>query len=474
MTSRRPLLAVPIFLCALFALLLASAPARAAGEPVTLKITHTGAVGVVECSEDGGLTFGECEPEETFEKGTKLTLRGSPGPTVAFVGFSNGTGSAVGCKGPEDCVFTIEEDSSVESSFVPTEKLETQVTGNGKVQCEEVKTGHIGKCSAEYPEGTELTVVGDPEEHWMFTEFGLSTGSAASCSGKTLCTFTITEESAVSVLFQPKPKFALKVNRWGNGTVTSLSPAGIECGGICEAQFEAGPVELLATPGPGYEFVGWIGCPGSEAECELTLGANTEVTAVFLKEAKEGHEGKEGKGGTEGKEGKEGKQGPPGAEGAKGPTGPTGATGPAGEGKEGPKGATGLPGAEGQAGPAGQAGAAGAQGPAGAPGPTGPAGPAGAPGKIELVTCAVVKKKGKSARECTTKLVSGTVKFTATASSAHAALSRHGVVYAVGSAASRRGRVRLRLAALHRLRPGRYKLTIGSGKARHVEAVTLG
>ena len=69
------------------------------------------------------------------------------------------------------------------------------------------------------------------------------------------------------------------------------------------------------------------------------------------------------------------------------------------------------------------------------------------------MTCTIVKKKGKNVRECTTKLVSGTVKFTATASSAHAALSRHGVVYAIGSAASRHGRVRLRLAALHRLRP---------------------
>ena len=40
--------------------------------------------------------------------------------------------------------------------------------------------------------------------------------------------------------------------------------------------------------------------------------------------------------------------------------------------------------------------------------------------------------------------------------------------------AHRHGKVRLRLAALHRLRPGRYKLMIGSGKTRHAETVRLG
>ncbi len=90
------------------------------------------------------------------------------------------------------------------------------------------------------------------------------------------------------------------------------------------------------------------------------------------------------------------------------------------------------------------------------------------------MTCTVAKKKGKNVRECNTKVVTGTVKFTATAAFARAALHRHGVVYAIGFAARRDGKVRLRLAALHRLLPGRYKLTIGTGKARHAETVTLG
>ena len=76
-------------------------------------------------------------------------------------------------------------------------------------------------------------------------------------------------------------------------------------------------------------------------------------------------------------------------------------------------------------------------------------------------------------RECTTKLVSGTVKFTATASSARAALSRRGVVYATGAAVAHHGRLRVRLAAVRSLAPGRYTLTIGSGRRRHTRTLML-
>src|ERR1039458_578086 len=149
--------------------------------------------------------------------------------------------------------------------------------------------------------------------------------------------------------------------------------------------------------------------------------------------------------------------------GAKGAAGAKGEEGK--QGNEGPKGnpgAAGAAGAQGEKGPNGSNGAAGAQGPAG---PAGTAGPAGAAGKIELVTCKKVGKKQK----CTTKLVSGTVKFTATAS--RATLSRAGVIYAAGTARSAHGRLRLRLTSLRRLKRGHYTLTLATGQGRHERVV---
>jgi hypothetical protein len=167
---------------------------------------------------------------------------------------------------------------------------------------------------------------------------------------------------------------------------------------------------------------------------KVDVTAPTEVTAVFLKEDKEGQQG---------------------------PAGLSGATGSAGA-----------------TGPNGSNGAAGGQGPAGPVGPAGAQGPAGPVGKVELVTCKTVKKGKKKVQKCTTKLVSGIVKFTTSGASARATLSRHGVVFASGTAVTtNRGQLSLRLTSLRKLRAGRYTLTLISGAGSHEtirsEAFTL-
>lgn len=203
-------------------------------------------------------------------------------------------------------------------------------------------------------------------------------------------------------VFQGAPsRFPLTVSITGEGEVTSM-PAGLACSTAqCTHEFESSEVILTAAKaGAGYEFAGWIGCePISATTCTVNRTATT-VTAVFLKA-----------------------------------------------------------GAQGPAGTVGEKGATGAQGPAGPAGPAGAQGTAGPAGKVELVTC----KKVKNKQRCTTKLISTTIKFTATGSAAQATLSRGGVVVARGSARAVRGRVSLRLAPLHLLRPGKYTLTLISG-----------
>lgn len=101
-------------------------------------------------------------------------------------------------------------------------------------------------------------------------------------------------------------------------------------------------------------------------------------------------------------------------------------------------------------------------GPAGPAGPPGPAGRAGANGKIELVTCTKVTNTVKvhghmervSQQDCTTKLVSGPVKFT-TSGTTSATITRAGVVYATGYLSGSR----LVLVTRRATRPGRYLLT---------------
>jgi hypothetical protein len=148
-----------------------------------------------------------------------------------------------------------------------------------------------------------------------------------------------------------------------------------------------------------------------------------------------------------------------------GPTGSTGDTGPAGStGDTGPAGPAGGPGAPGLPGANGHNGATGQQGPAGPTGPTGATGPAGAAGQIELVTCKAVSVKSrahkvKRRQQCSTKLVSGTLKLR-TASRSSATLTRGRVTYATGTASSK-GVV---LHAKRSVAAGRYTLTLRRGQ----------
>ena len=78
-----------------------------------------------------------------------------------------------------------------------------------------------------------------------------------------------------------EPLQTLTVTRVGNARITS-TPAGIDCGDICTAQFELGTVvTLTATPEPGWTFSGWGGACDGSANCVVTVDAGKAVTASF-------------------------------------------------------------------------------------------------------------------------------------------------------------------------------------------------
>jgi len=82
-------------------------------------------------------------------------------------------------------------------------------------------------------------------------------------------------------------KLTIKKTGDGSGKVTS-SPAGIDCGATCSAEFEETKVvTLTATPAPLSKFEGWSGCEAepSATECEVTASEAREVSAEFVSEA---------------------------------------------------------------------------------------------------------------------------------------------------------------------------------------------
>jgi hypothetical protein len=83
----------------------------------------------------------------------------------------------------------------------------------------------------------------------------------------------------------------------------------------------------------------------------------------------------------------------------------------------------------------------------------------GPPGGVELVTCRTRHKR----TTCRGRLVSGpvTFRFGAADTVARATLARGRTVYARGTAVRRGARIRLLLAPVRRITPGRYTLKVG-------------
>lgn len=79
----------------------------------------------------------------------------------------------------------------------------------------------------------------------------------------------------------PPPTPLITIARTGIGTITS-EPAGIDCGGACQASFEAGTqVTLTATPGKGATFTGWTGACSGTGACVVTAADAVVVGAGF-------------------------------------------------------------------------------------------------------------------------------------------------------------------------------------------------
>jgi endoglucanase len=120
-------------------------------------------------------------------------------------------------------------------------------------------------------------------------------GWTGACSGTALtCSVIVNGLVDVGATFTALPGgggggggaagFKLTVAKANSGTVTS-TPAGVNCGSTCTANYAAGnAVTLTATPPPGLAFLGWSGaCSGTAANCTVTINADTKVQANFSK-----------------------------------------------------------------------------------------------------------------------------------------------------------------------------------------------
>jgi hypothetical protein len=205
----------------------------------------------------------------SFTSGTQVALSASPGPGFTFNGWSGA------CSGTGSCTVTMNAAESVTATFVQAYSLSVSVTGSGTVTSSPAGINCGSTCSANFAQGTQVTLSATPASGWGFTGWG------GACSGAGSCVVTMNAAQSVTATFV-QSVYTLSVSVSGNGTVTS-SPAGINCGATCSASYNSGtPVMLTATPSGGTTFFGWTGACSGSGSCTVTMNSSQNVAATFV------------------------------------------------------------------------------------------------------------------------------------------------------------------------------------------------
>jgi lysophospholipase L1-like esterase len=150
-------------------------------------------------------------------------------------------------------------------------------SGTGVVTSSPAGINCGGTCVANYTSGTVVTLNPTVASNSVFA------GWSGACTGTGSCTVSMTQARNVTATFNAMATFPLSVAKagTGSGTVTS-SPAGINCGTACDANFGGNAsVTLTAAATSGSVFAGWSGACTGTGGCVLAMTQVRAVTATF-------------------------------------------------------------------------------------------------------------------------------------------------------------------------------------------------
>lgn len=164
---------------------------------------------------------------------------------------------------------------------IKRQQLTLQITGTGSVQSQPNGINCTNNCSAEFTQGTSVTLSASAGSGFVFT------GWTGACTGVApTCVLSLDQAKTVTSVFSRVSNpivHNLSVEIAGSGTVVS-QPAGINCSANCSVGFDNDKqVSLTATAAANYVFSGWSGaCTGASNSCSVTMSQARSVKANFV------------------------------------------------------------------------------------------------------------------------------------------------------------------------------------------------
>jgi hypothetical protein len=239
-----------------------------------LTVTKSGSGSGSVSSQPSGISCG-ADCDERYVSGQSISLTATPDPGSRFGGWS---GDCSGTNSPTLVVMV--SDKTCDAAFIRVHTLTVNRTGSGTVTSDPAGISCGSTCSADYDEGTVVTLTATPDAGATFLGW-----SGAGCSGTGTCQVTMDASKAVSASFSVVQR-TLTVTRTGSGSgMVNSNPPGIACGAQCSASFDAGTiVSLTASADVGSQFAGWGGdCSGTSATVQVTMTTDKTCTATFVR-----------------------------------------------------------------------------------------------------------------------------------------------------------------------------------------------
>ncbi|HZS31372.1 MAG TPA: PASTA domain-containing protein [Gaiellaceae bacterium] len=173
-------------------------------------------------------------------------------------------------------------DGNTSSSFalaryLGTSTLSVSKSGSGSGTVSSSPAGiDCGPTCSESVAGGPVTLTATPAADSSFT------GWSGACSGTGACTVPLSSDTSVTADFEIVQEGLAVAESGDDGGRVVSNPAGIDCGSVCDHDFEKGTVvTLTARPDAGARFAGWAGGCSGKGVCAVTMSTSRMVTAIF-------------------------------------------------------------------------------------------------------------------------------------------------------------------------------------------------
>jgi hypothetical protein len=249
---------------------------------LTISVTGNGSVSANTGTISGCTSAGGSSCEGEYEQGAKVTLSETPGEGSLFAGW--GTLQCDESTQSTCEVMIGSGDEGVTASFLTAQTLKVATEGEGTITSSPGLISCSPFCEDSFAKGIKVTLTATPAPGAIFIAWK-HCDSGGVIGGH--CTVAMDKAKAVTAVFASG--HALTVKSSGLGKVQSY-PVGISCLYNCQSTTAAynatTKVTLKATPARHFHFDGFSGdCEGT-GTCEVSMGADREVKALFTPNTK--------------------------------------------------------------------------------------------------------------------------------------------------------------------------------------------